>query len=149
MAVTKAFSVEDGDLQTPSIVTTRNRKYSDLDLTFAARTTGDVFKKTDAAAVKQSVKTILQTNFGEKPFQPNFGADLRSRLFDNFSDGETTFLIEDAIADALAIYEPRAELVSVEAMSKSDRNYLGVKVEFKIVNTEEVVVLNTSISRIR
>ena len=149
MAVTKAFSVEDGDLQTPSIVTTRTRKYSDLDLTFAARTTGDVFKKTDAAAVKQSVKTILQTNFGEKPFQPTFGADLRSRLFDNFSDGETTFLIEDAIADALAIYEPRAELVSVEAVSKSDRNYLGVKVEFKIVNTEEVVVLNTSISRIR
>ena len=92
MAVTKALSIEDGNLQTPSIVTTRNRKYSDLDLTFAARTTGDIFKKTDAAAVKQSVKTILQTNFGEKPFQPNFGADLRSRLFENFTDEELSLI---------------------------------------------------------
>jgi phage baseplate assembly protein W len=149
MAVTKALSIEDGNLQTPSIVTTRNRKYSDLDLTFAARTTGDIFKKTDAAAVKQSVKTILQTNFGEKPFQPNFGADLRSRLFENFTDEENAFLIEDAITDALALYEPRAQIVSVDVRDNPDRNYLGVRVEFKIVNTEEVVVLDTSISRIR
>lgn len=149
MAVTKALSVEDGNLQSPSIVTTRNRKYSDVDLTFAVRTTGDVFKKTDAAAVKQSVKTILQTNFGERPFQPNFGADLRSRLFENFTDEENTFLIEDAITDALALYEPRAELVSVDIADNPDKNYLGVRVEFRIVNTEEVVVLDTSISRIR
>jgi phage baseplate assembly protein W len=149
MAVTKALSIEDGNLQTPSIVTTRNRKYSDLDLTFAARTTGDVFKKTDAAAVKQSVKTILQTNFGERPFQPNFGADLRSRLFENFTDEENVFLIEDAITDALALYEPRAELVSVNLTDNSARNYLGVRVEFRIVNTEELVVLDTAISRIR
>jgi len=149
MAVTKALSIEDGNLQTPSIVTTRNRKYSDLDLTFAARTTGDVFKKTDAAAVKQSVKTILQTNFGERPFQPNFGADLRSRLFENFTDEENVFLIEDAITDALALYEPRAELVSVNLTDNSARNYLGVRVEFRIVNTEELVVLDAAISRIR
>ena len=149
MAVTKALSVEDGNLQSPSIVTTRNRKYSDVDLTFAVRTTGDVFKKTDAAAVKQSVKTILQTNFGERPFQPNFGADLRSRLFENFTDEENAFLIEDAIIDALTLYEPRAKVISVNIADNSDRNYLGVRVEFKIVNTEEVVVLDTSISRIR
>lgn len=149
MAVTKALSVEDGNLQSPSIVTTRNRKYSDVDLTFAVRTTGDVFKKTDAAAVKQSVKTILQTNFGERPFQPNFGADLRSRLFENFTDEENSFLIEDAITDALRLYEPRAELVSVNVRDNPDRNYLGVRVEFKVVNTEELVVLDTSISRIR
>ena len=148
MAVTKALSIEDGNLES-SIITTRNRKYSDLDLTFAARTTGDVFKKTDAAAVKQSVKTILQTNFGERPFQPNFGADLRSRLFENFTDEENVFLIEDAITDALALYEPRAELVSVNLTDNSARNYLGVRVEFRIVNTEELVVLDAAISRIR
>ena len=149
MAVTKALSIEDGNLQSPSIATTRNRKYSDVDLTFAVRTTGDVFKKTDAAAVKQSVKTILQTNFGERPFQPNFGADLRSRLFENFTDEENAFLIEDAIIDALTLYEPRAKVISVNIADNSDRNYLGVRVEFRIINTEEVVVLDTSISRIR
>ena len=58
-------------------------------------------------------------------------------------------MIEDAITDALALYEPRAELVSVNLTDNSARNYLGVRVEFRIVNTEELVVLDTAISRIR
>ena len=62
MAVTKSLALEDGNLQTPSIITTRKRNFSDFDLTFAVKSTGDVYKKTDAAAVRQSVKTLLQTN---------------------------------------------------------------------------------------
>ena len=55
MAVTKALSVEDGNLQSPSIVTTRNRKYSDVDLTFAVRTTGDVFKFFEVTAQTETL----------------------------------------------------------------------------------------------
>jgi len=73
MAVTKSLAIEDGNLQTPSIITTRKRNFSDLDLTFTVKTTGDVYKKIDAGAVKQSVKTILQTNYNERPFNPTFG----------------------------------------------------------------------------
>lgn len=150
MAVSKAFSVEDGNQQLRSIISTRIRDYSDLDLTFTARTTGDVFKKTDAAAVKQSVKTILQTNYGERPFQPLFGGNLRARLFENFTDDENAFFIEEAIKEVLATYEPRAQVLSVNVNDLyTDRNYLGITVEFQIVNTEETVVLETNISRIR
>jgi phage baseplate assembly protein W len=150
MAVTKATSIEDGNQLTPAIISTRARNYSDLDLTFTARTTGDVFKKTDAAAVKQSVKTILQTNYGERPFQPLFGGNLRARLFENFTDEENAFFIEEAIKEVIAFYEPRARVISAVVNDASvDRNYLGVRVEFQIVNTEEVVVLETNISRIR
>jgi phage baseplate assembly protein W len=109
-----------------------------------------VFKKTDAAAVKQSVKTILQTNYGERPFQPLFGGNLRARLFENFTDEENAFFIEEAIKEVIAFYEPRARVISAVVNDASvDRNYLGVRVEFQIVNTEEVVVLETNISRIR
>ena len=120
----------------------------------------DVFKKTDAAAVKQSVKTILQTNYGERPFQPLLGADLRSKLFDNFTAQENEFFIAQAVIDAIDTYEPRAKVLNVivndadnDALDKQqlflDRNYLSVIVEFQIVNTEETVVLETNISRIR
>lgn len=160
MAVSKAFSIEDGNQQLRSIISTKTRDYSDLDLTFTARTTGDVFKKTDAAAVKQSVKTILQTNYGERPFQPLLGADLRSKLFDNFTAQENEFFIAQAVIDAIDTYEPRAKVLNVivndadnDALDKQqlflDRNYLSVIVEFQIVNTEETVVLETNISRIR
>ena len=51
MAATRAFSIEDGNLNTRSIITSRNRVYSDIDLTFTKRPDGDVYRKTDAAAV--------------------------------------------------------------------------------------------------
>ena len=44
--VSRAFSVEDGNLATKALVTTRNKIYKDIDLTFANRPSGDVYKKT-------------------------------------------------------------------------------------------------------
>ena len=66
----RVFSQEDGGLDNASIITSRKKVYKDIDLTFAVRTMGDVFKKTDAASVKQAVKNLLLTNHFEKPFTP-------------------------------------------------------------------------------
>jgi hypothetical protein len=57
--VTRAFAVEDGNLNTTSLVTSRNRLYKDIDLTFAKKPSGEIYKKTDAAAVKQAVKNSI------------------------------------------------------------------------------------------
>ena len=65
---TRAFSIEDGNIGTKTIQTNRRKVFSDIDLTFAKRPSGDIFKKQHAAAVKQAVKNLLLTNFGEKPF---------------------------------------------------------------------------------
>ena len=76
MATNRAFAVEDGNLSTGSVVTSRSKNYVDIDLSFNAKTNGDIFKKVDAAAVKQAVKNILTTGTGEKPFLPNFGGGI-------------------------------------------------------------------------
>lgn len=60
--VTKAFSIEDGNLSTKSITTTRQLTFTDIDLTFTAKPSGEIYKKTDAAAVKQAIKNLLLTN---------------------------------------------------------------------------------------
>ena len=79
MALNRALAAEDTNLSISTIITTREKDYRDIDLSFAKKTnTGDIFKKTDAAAVKQAIKTLLLTNRMEKPFQPGFGADLRA-----------------------------------------------------------------------
>lgn len=144
----KTFSVEDGNLQSRSIITTRNRLYRDIDLSFARRTTGDIFKKTDAAAVKQAVKNLLLTNFGEKPFQPNFGGNLNGLLFELAND-LTEEDIQVAVSNAIEVYEPRAKLRRVDVDLEADANSISVQIEFQIVNTEEVVVLQTTIARLR
>lgn len=144
----KSFSIEDGNLQSKSIVTSRNRLFSDLDLTFAKAPSKDVYKKTDAAAVKQSVKNILLTNRTEKPFSPFFGGGLNNYLFelDTFFDES---IIEDEVRTAIQNYEPRARVLKVNADIISDRNDIRVTVEFQVVNTLEKVVLEVSLARLR
>jgi len=155
--VTKAFSIEDGN-QTSSILGSRQRKYSDIDLTFSPKVGGDVFKKIDAASVKQSVKNILLTNNLEKPFNPDFGADLRGLLFEIASDPDISSQIEEDVEDALRAYEPRVTDVRVETdvnnaglqnTSRVDDNTISVKVTYRIINSEEKQVIQTTLARLR
>ena len=55
---TRAFAVEDGNIGLTTINTSRSKSYSDIDLTFTAKASGDIFKKSHAAAVKQAVKNL-------------------------------------------------------------------------------------------
>jgi len=144
----RAYSIEDGNLQSKAIITTRQKVYSDLDLTFARAPSNDVFKKTDAAAVKQSVKNILLTNKLEKPFSPGFGGNLNNFLFElsSFMDEES---IEDEVRNAINNFEPRARVRSVKALVQPDINDVKITVAFQIINTLEEVVLNVSLARLR
>ena len=89
---TRAFAVEDGNLNNKSIITTKKVAYKDIDLTFAAKPSGDIYKKEDAAAVKQSVKNILMTNVMEKPFNTSYGGNLNDFLFELDTEIEADIL---------------------------------------------------------
>jgi len=144
----RAIAIEDGNLQTPSLVTTRKINYLDIDLSFEARSSGDIFKKKDAAAVKQAVKNLLLTNPGEKPFDNYFGGGLGDLIFE-LVDDESDEEIREAIRSAIQNYEPRAEVQDIEIDFAPDRNSIGVRITFQIVNTTESVTLKTDIARIR
>jgi phage baseplate assembly protein W len=146
--VRKYFAAEDGDLQTRSLVTSRARTYSDLDLTFTKKPSGDVYKKTDAAAVKQAVKNLLLTIPGEKPFNPYFGGGLNDLLFELAND-ETNILLTEYITAAIENFEPRAKLISIVPNVQPDNNTARVRVEFQVVNTSETVVFETTVIRLR
>jgi len=146
--VAKAFSIEDGDQQGLTLVGARKRVYSDIDLTFARKINGDVFKKQNAAAVKQSVKNLLMTNYAEKPFQPFFGGNLNDFLFE-LNDGIDDEDIEDRVETAIRTYEPRADVLNVKVISNPDNYDISVTVTFKVVSTSEEVTLNLSLTRLR
>lgn len=146
--VTRAFSIEDGNLNSRSLVTTRNKLFSDIDLTFSKKPSGEIFKKVDAAAVAQAVKNLLLTNQFEKPFQPQFGGNLNNLLFE-LVDQDSQDEIENVVEEAIRRYEPRALVLSVVPNVQPDANSVSVKVTFQVVNTEEVVVFETTLTRLR
>jgi len=144
-----AFSIEDKNLDVSTILTSRSRAYKDIDLTFKnIPISGEIYKKTEAAAVKQAVKNLVMTNFGEKPFNPEFGGHVQSLLFE-LANEDTEEEIEEQILSAINRHEPRAVALSVIAISDPDRNSVDVTIVFQVVNTQEEVSLSIALARLR
>jgi len=148
MAATRFLSREDGNLNTTSLLTSRNKVYRDIDLSFLPKPNGDIYVKRDAAAVKQAVKTLVQTNHFEKPFLPFFGSDIRSLLFELAYDDTADDIIEN-ITSTIELYEPRAKIIDIKVTARPDNNSIDLTIEFQVISTEEVVVFSTVVSRLR
>ena len=128
----------------------RERTYTDIDFAFRANPiTGDVSLKKEVQAVKQSVLNILLTNRGERPFDPEFGSDIRKQLFENF-DPITEQLLSDQIRSALRNYEPRVRVLNINIDGKPNRNSIDISLEIEIQSPEQTVTsVDFSIERLR
>lgn len=146
--VTKAFSIEDGSLATRSILVARKRDYKDIDLSFTNKTTGEIYKKTNAASVKQAVKNLLLTNRTEKPFQPYYGGELNKFLFELSTEFDEQD-IKDHILLAIENYEPRARVLDIQVYIFPDSYEAKVTVVFQIVSTSEITSVEVSLARTR
>jgi len=146
--MSKAFAVEDKNLNQASIIVSRSRLYRDIDLSFTVKPSGEIYKKVDASAVKQSIKNLLLTNHFEKPFLPLYGGNLRDLLFE-LAHSSISEEITSNITRAIESYEPRAKIVDIRVDNRADYNSIGVTVEFRIVNTEETVIFTTTLVRLR
>lgn len=144
----RAFSVEDGNIGNTTIITARTKFYSDIDLSFAKKGSGDVFKKQHAAAVKQAIRNLLLTNYSEKPFVPRFGADLTSMLFRLSTEIDDDNLENDIIL-SIETYEPRAEVLNINSIISPDRNEVRVTVTFKVISTQEESAVEINLTRLR
>lgn len=147
----RAFSVQDNNTFATKLVSTRTRDYKDIDLSFSripGTTATDILKKTDAASVRQAVKTLLLTNRNEKPFNPNFGGNLADLLFslNTEMDGD---LIEEYIQTSMELFEPRAEFIKVILHERVDSHSADITVYFRVVNTQELVSLQINLTRLR
>jgi len=144
----RSFSIEDGNIASKTIISGVNKSYQDIDLTFTKNAAGDVFKKENAAAVRQSVKNLLLTNFSEKPFQPRFGGNLNSLLFALNTDVDDDELKEQII-ESIETFEPRAEVLNITSNLRDDSHEIKVSVTFKVLNTSQVVTTNINLTRLR
>ena len=96
-----------------SKTTSIKNEYSDIDIMFTAHPiSGDITTKKDSDAVKRAVRNIILTNDYERPFKPNFGANLRAQLFELQGIGSKKRIASD-ISDALSALEPRIRNVRV------------------------------------
>ena len=110
-----------------------SRAFKDINLSFKRHpVTNDVITLRNEDAIKRSVKNIVFTILGEKPFEPNFGSAINESLFElNTSLNEVR--IEDEIKSSLLNYEPRIANTEVTVSVYPDSNEMNATVQYDIV----------------
>ena len=122
-----------------------SRAFKDINLSFKRHpVTNDVLTIRDEDAIKRSVKNIIFTILGEKPFEPNFGSVINESLFDlNTSLNEIR--VADEISASLRNYEPRISNIDATVTVAPDTNEMNCTVQYEIVGLstppQEVEVL--------
>ena len=122
-----------------------SRAFKDINLSFKRHpVTNDVLTVSNEDAIKRSVKNIIFTILGEKPFEPNFGSVINQSLFD-LSTNLNEIRVSDEIKQSLLNYEPRIDNIVATTTIYPDSNELNCVVQYDIVGipapTQEVDVL--------
>ena len=113
-----------------------SRAFKDISLSFDPHPiTKDLPVLKNEAAIRRSVRNIVQTIPTEKFFNPLFGSDVRGSLFD-FVDFGTASVISDQILISIKNFEPRVDNLQVEVLPRPDSNEFEVTVVFDIIGQE-------------
>jgi len=127
-----------------------NLTYNDIPFIMSKNPfTGDLNTVKDVYAIKQSVKNIIMTIAGERPFNILFGGNPIDFLFDNL----TILLIlkcKNRISNAIGNFEPRVAVkdIGIE-QSLSNPNRINIIVVIRILELGIVDSIVVSLERTR
>ena len=109
-----------------------SRAFKDINLSFKRHpVTNDVVAIRDEDAIKRSVRNIIFTILGEKPFDPTFGSVMNDSLFE-LSTSLNEIRISDEITSSLNRFEPRISNIVVNTTVQPDSNELNCTVQYDI-----------------
>lgn len=118
---------------------------NNLDISYYGK---QLAKVTNEKSVSQSIKNLVLTDLGERPFQPNLGSQVYSLLFEpNFS--ENYDLLEKIIKNCIQANEPRAIVQEVYFPEQSDENSFEITIVYNVINNPEPINLSLILKRVR
>ena len=110
-----------------------SKAFKDINLSFKRHpVTNDVVAIRDEDAIKRSVKNIVFTTLGEKPFVPQFGSVVNESLFD-LNTSLSEIRVADEIRSSLLNFEPRIDNIIVNVTVSPDTNEMNCVVQYDIV----------------
>jgi len=135
-------------LERKSSVVSRRKPYSDLDVTLSLDVTNDITSLKDIDAVKASVKNLILTSFGERPFQPNLGSAVKGALFEP-ADRITIAILRDSIQTVLEKNEPRIDSITIAIKDESDSNRYVIDLGFRVISLNQEIDVSFYLQRVR
>ena len=112
-----------------------------------AKTTGSIgyFDTTqdEYAAVTQNIRSLLITNWGERPMHYNFGCNFSEFLFEQDSSSDFKSRIADRILSQMSTWLPFVIVVNLNVISPLDdsslpENSLKIAIKFKLLSRPDI-----------
>ena len=112
----------------------KNVVFRDLDLNFVVHPNSkDLITLKGEDAIARSLRNLIQYDHYEKPFNPDFGSNIRRSLFENFAP-QTATTLKNEIMQVINNYEPRVDVQSVNVTADADENRYKVLIKYLVVN---------------
>ena len=95
-------------------------------------TDGRIAMAGDDDGVRQSIRSILSTAPGERVMRPDFGCPLQDLVF-AVNDAATAAQVSAAVREALALWEPRIDVLDVYAAADPDvAEVLRIEINYEV-----------------
>ena len=113
-----------------------SQSFKDVSMTFqSSPLNNDVLTLKNERAIARSIRNIVFTLPGEKPFEPDFGSRISQSLFENI-DEISAAVIRDEIRQSITNFEPRVRLTEVETFPDFDNNSFDVVITYDIIGAD-------------
>ena len=78
-----------------------------------------------------NLKNLLLTRKGERPFQPDYGSDVYSLLFENI-DIDLDERISETLSEDIKFWLPYIVIDNIDVKTEPDRNFVKIELSFRI-----------------
>lgn len=109
---------------------------------------GDLARLKNDQAIRQSLKNLILTRYGERLFQPQIGSNIHNALFE-FGDITSEEDLKYHITKTIEQNEPRVSLLNLDINSEQDNGRFNVLITFLIINSNTISNIDLILKRIR
>lgn len=81
--------------------------------------------------IKSNLINLLLTNKGERIMNPEFGADLKTVLFEGITE-DTSDMIRNLISTNVSIFVPEVTVTNLNINKQEDQNTISITVQYRI-----------------
>ena len=113
-----------------------SKGFKDISMSFkVSPLTSDLIANKNETAIARSIRNLILTAPGERPFNPELGSEV-SRLLFNPMDDITTDSLREQISNTINNFEPRVNLRQVVVQPNFDIGEYDISIRYDIVGIE-------------
>ena len=113
-----------------------SRGFKDLSASFQTNPlSNDLIALKNESSIARSVRNLVLTIQGERPFQPVLGTGVSRLLFENM-DKLTASAIRSELRTTIENYEPRVEINEILVEADFERNAFDVTLQYFIIGMD-------------